>query len=103
MKQCLLQNGKEKICYELDNHQIIRSAAKLFFFFFNSSQIDVTAQNTPKSGLSLIRIFPYIDRIVFVFPRIWAESTIYGKIRIRLYLYAGKYGPEKRRISSYFT
>ena len=100
MKQCLLQNGKEKICYELDNHQII---SKAFFFFLNSSQIDVTARNTPKSGLSLIRIFPYIDRIVFVFPRIWTESTIYGKIRIRLYLYAGKYGPEKRRILSYFT
>ena len=37
----------------------------------------------PKYGLSMIRIFPYMDRIVSVFSRIWTDSLIlskYGKI-----------------------
>ena len=50
-----------------------------------------TAWNMSKYGLSLFRIFPYMDRIVSVFSRIWTEiqentDTIlptYGKIRIR--------------------
>ena len=31
----------------------------------------------PKCGLTLIHIFPYTDRIVFVCSRIWTESYPY--------------------------
>ena len=39
----------------------------------------------PKYGLSMIRIFPYMEGIVSVYSRIWTDSLIlskYGKIRI---------------------
>ena len=33
----------------------------------------------PKYGLSMIRIFRYMDGIVFVFSRIWTDSVILSK------------------------
>ena len=42
--------------------------------------------------LSLICIFPYMDRIIFVFSRI-----------IRTESYTEKYGSEETRIFAYFT
>ena len=58
-----------------------------------------------KYGLSLIRIFPYMNRIIFVFSRIWTELenlSKYGKMRIRFCPYTGKYGSEKACISAFF-
>ena len=49
-----------------------------------------TAWNMPKYELFLIRIFPYMDKIVSVFLRIWTEFPIlcnYRKIRIKEFLY----------------
>ena len=60
----------------------------------------------PKHGLFLIRTFPYMDRVKFVFSRIWTESenlTKYGKIRLRFRPYTGKYRSWKARISTFFT
>ena len=57
-----------------------------------------TAWNIPKCRLSLIRIFPYMDRIVSVFSRIYSESEIQSKCRkIRLWFWKHtvKYGAEK--------
>ena len=65
-----------------------------------------TARNMPKYRLSLIRIFPYVDKIVSVFSRIWTELenlSKYGEIRIRFRPHTGKYGSEKARILAYFT
>ena len=50
--------------------------------------VDSTMWKMPKHGLSLIRFFPYMDKILSVFSRIWTDSLIllilpkYGKIRI---------------------
>ena len=44
----------------------------------------------PKYELFLIRIFPYMGKIVSVFSRIWTEFPIlcnYRKIRIKEFLY----------------
>ena len=52
----------------------------------------------PKYGLSLIHHFPCMDKIIFVFSRIWTDSPIlskYGKIWIWFYPYTGKYRSEK--------
>ena len=75
-----------------------RSSAK--FFFFNSSQIDVTAWSTTKSGLSLVRIFLYIDRIVSIFSRIWKK--IYN-IRENMDMILSIYGETLTRKSPYFN
>ena len=81
MKQCLLQNGKEKICYELDNHQIIRSAAKLFFFF--SIQVKST---------SLHKIRQKPGFLWNVFSRISTESYSYFPVYGQNLRYTGKFG-----------
>ena len=60
----------------------------------------------PKHGLSLIRNFPYMDRIISVFSRILTESknlSKYGKIRWRFCPYTWKYGSRKAHFSAFFT
>ena len=93
MKQCLLQNGKKKICYELDNHQIIRSSAKLFFFFFfqfKSNRRHCTKfakiraffdTYLPVYRQNRIRIAPYMDRIYDIRENSDTIVFICGKIR----------------------
>ena len=124
MKQCLLQNekkedllpagkaiGQTKLSFAKKEQNYWRGKLIISFctqiiskaIFFSSSQIDVIAWNTPKSGFSLIRTFLYIIRIVSAFFRIWTKFTIHGKIRIRFCLYTEKYGPEKGCYSTYFT
>ena len=59
-----------------------------------------------KYGLSLIHIFPYMERITSVFFCIWTESENlpkYWKIRIRLCPYMGNYRSEKARSLAFFT
>ena len=60
----------------------------------------------PKYRLSLIHIFPYMERITSVFFRIWTESENlpkYWKIRIRFCPYMGNYRSEKARFLAFFT
>ena len=72
---------------------VVVTISRFFFccFFF----MYITAWNMPKYGLFLIRIFPYIDRMVCVF---WK----YGKIQMSFCPYAGEYRLEKVRVSAYF-
>ena len=59
-----------------------------------------------KYGLSLIHIFPYVERITSVFFCIWTESENlpkYWKIRIRFCPYMGNYRSEKARSLAVFT
>ena len=52
-----------------------------------------TVQNMPKCGLSLMRIFSYMDIILSVFSRIWIELEIlskYGKKQTRFCPPTGK-------------
>ena len=58
-----------------------------------------------KCKLSLIQIFLYTDRIIFVFSHIWTQLenlSKYGKMRIQKCPYTGKYGSEKARILAFF-
>ena len=89
MKQCLLQNGKEKICYELDNHQII-SKAFFFFFKFKSNRRHCTKYTKiraffdtyfPVYRQNRIRISPYMDRIYDIRENSDTIVFICGKIR----------------------
>ena len=59
--------------------------------------------NVPKCGLFLIRIFPYMNRIVSLFSRIWTNSNILSickKLRIRFCQYTRIFGSEKADILS---
>ena len=64
-----------------------------------SNSCSLTAWNMPKYGLSLIRIFPYVGRIISDF----SHNPKYEKIWIRLFPYTRKYMSEKAYISAYFT
>ena len=57
----------------------------------------------PKCGLFLIRIFPYMNRIVSLFSCIWTNSnilSIYRKLQIRFCPYTRKCGSQKACILS---
>ena len=60
----------------------------------------------PEYGLSLIHIFPYLDRIVFICSRIWAESyphfPLYGHNHICIFSYLDRISEQRKLVFNRF-